>query len=151
MFTKEEIYYYIVKNNLSVDLDFVIDYWSKKEWKTKKGEPVKTLAAAVNVCNSIYCTRIRKELQASKHQKRLKENMARYYGNYNDQLNSSEWKAYREFILTVRGYRCDVCGCNHNLQIHHKKYIDGRKAWEYIPNEVLVLCCDCHKRIHGLE
>ena len=60
MFTKEEIYYYIVKNNLSVDVEFVIDYWSKKEWKTKKGEPVKTLAAAVNVCNSIYCTMIRK-------------------------------------------------------------------------------------------
>lgn len=50
----------IESQNLAVSSDFVIDYWSSKGWRTKKGTPVKSFEVAVHVCNSIYVTRMRK-------------------------------------------------------------------------------------------
>lgn len=59
-FTESEINRYIAEYRVAVDAKTVYDYWKKKGWNTKKGEPVKTLAAAVNVCNSIYMTKLKK-------------------------------------------------------------------------------------------
>lgn len=50
----------IERLNLAVPFEFVIDYWSAKNWKTKKGTPVKSFDIAAHVCNSIYLTRMRK-------------------------------------------------------------------------------------------
>lgn len=149
-FTKAEIFSFIVKHGLSVDAEYVYDFWKKKNWNTKKGEPVKTLAAAVHVCNSIYLTRLRKEMQESKHRQKKIEEDRMMYAEYNEQLESKEWEAYRNFILVAKGHECEVCGKKTWLQIHHKAYKNGHKAWEYLPNEVVVLCRDCHKNIHKI-
>ena len=34
------------------------------------------------------------------------------------------------------------------LNIHHKKYIKGRKPWEYEADSLVTLCEDCHHDIH---
>lgn len=34
------------------------------------------------------------------------------------------------------------------LNIHHKKYINGRKPWEYDAGSLVTLCEDCHHDIH---
>lgn len=34
------------------------------------------------------------------------------------------------------------------LNIHHKKYIKGRKPWEYDADSLVTLCEDCHHNIH---
>ena len=67
---------------------------------------------------------------------------------YQDQLNDPRWFAFRQFIFTGRGCKCEICGSDIVLQVHHPHYISGRKAWEYACNEVVVLCKDCHSKMH---
>ena len=87
-------------------------------------------------------------MQASTNQKKELEKAQTLYDSYNEELQSREWEAYRNFILTVKGSVCEVCGKRTWLQIHHKAYKKGSKAWEYLPGEVVVLCRDCHENIH---
>lgn len=57
---EKEVKDVIERDNLPVSPEFVIGYWSNKNWKTKKGTPVKSFDIAVHVCNSIYVQRMRK-------------------------------------------------------------------------------------------
>lgn len=67
---------------------------------------------------------------------------------YEDQLKDKRWESFRTFIFSVRGNKCEICGGNHILQVHHPKYKSGRLAWEYTCNEVMVVCKHCHEIIH---
>lgn len=58
--TEKAVREIIESQNLAVSVDFVMDYWGNKQWRTKKGTPVKSYEIAVHVCNSIYLTRMRK-------------------------------------------------------------------------------------------
>lgn len=69
--------------------------------------------------------------------------------SYQKQLATKQWKDFRKLVLSQRGKKCEMCGSKENIQIHHTHYITGRKAWEYMPTDVLVLCKDCHGKIHG--
>ena len=69
--------------------------------------------------------------------------------SYKEQLNDIRWQAFRLFVLTARGTKCEMCGSTENvIHIHHNRYIFGKKAWEYTCNDVEVLCSYCHKKIH---
>lgn len=57
---EKEVQEVIERENLPVPSSFVIEYWSSKGWKTKKGTPVKSFDIAVHVCNSIYVQRMRR-------------------------------------------------------------------------------------------
>ena len=70
---------------------------------------------------------------------------------YAEQLKDSRWAAFRTFVFIVNGMKCKHCGTRHNLQVHHPKYISGRKAWEYTCNEVIVLCKECHQKEHNIK
>ena len=68
-------------------------------------------------------------------------------------LERPEWKAYRLAVLSERGKKCEWCGSDKNLHVHHKfylKYPNGKKIlpWEYNINCLLVLCKDCHEKAH---
>lgn len=68
-------------------------------------------------------------------------------------LERPEWKAYRLAVLTERGEKCEWCGSNKNLHVHHKfylKYPNGKKIlpWKYKTDALLVLCKDCHEKAH---
>lgn len=72
---------------------------------------------------------------------------------YNAILDSPEWKACREWVFSNKGRYCAYCKCGWNLQVHHKyylKYPDGEhiKPWEYNIDCYMVLCDDCHKKVH---
>lgn len=72
---------------------------------------------------------------------------------YNDMLKRPEWRACREKVFTVKGRVCSYCRNVRNLQVHHKyylKYPDGEriKPWEYNMECYMVLCDDCHRRVH---
>lgn len=73
------------------------------------------------------------------------------YDTYKEQLEDVRWKAFRDFVFVVRGCKCEQCGATAKLQVHHPKYIRGRKAWEYTCNEVMVVCKDCHEKIHNIN
>lgn len=66
---------------------------------------------------------------------------------YLEQLQTQEWKAKRQEIIE-RDKKCQICGANNNLQVHHLIYLKNRLAWEY-PNELLIVLCEkCHKKEH---
>lgn len=72
---------------------------------------------------------------------------------YNVLLKTMEWKRRREDVFIARGRKCMYCGNRDNLDIHHKyylKYPDGEfiKPWEYNMDCYMVLCRDCHNKVH---
>lgn len=65
----------------------------------------------------------------------------------------SQWKIFRESIIELDGYKCRQCGRGKDevvLQVHHKEYKAGLKAWEYPTADCLTLCRGCHAQTHGI-
>lgn len=72
---------------------------------------------------------------------------------YEELLKSDYWKGYSYSLIKERNFTCQDCGKNfHNernkLQVHHLVYRDVN-PWSYKPEELIVLCRDCHKIRHG--
>ena len=163
---------YIAEKGLFCDAQDAFTYWENKDWLTKKGVEPKTLEVAIHVFNSIAMqSEVRKQLdntnfkdKKEKHErerkifdslKRVKKIKIAPHANpylpYKGQLSDDRWKAFRIFVLKVRGEKCEVCGTTKNLQVHHLQYRSSAMAWEYNCNEVMVLCRDCHKKIHNIK
>ena len=69
------------------------------------------------------------------------------------QYKNSLWEEFRESVLDSDNYKCVTCGRGASeviLQVHHKRYIHGRKPWEYETKECITLCKGCHAREHGI-
>jgi hypothetical protein len=66
----------------------------------------------------------------------------------------AEWVGFREENIRLHGGVCAKCsrGRSDNvvLQVHHKKYIPGRKPWEYPHDLCETLCKRCHAEEHGI-
>lgn len=65
----------------------------------------------------------------------------------------NQWKEFRQDVIESDGNKCTACGRGKNeviLQVHHKKYIFGRKPWEYGTQECVTLCKGCHAAEHGI-
>lgn len=183
--TMMHIEIYIAEKGLYIEPKDAYDYWEKKQWLTKKGLPVKTLEAAIDVVNGIVLRRKERECQkynaeeekindknerrkarkARKEsfrqevitkKKRAKEisyekNQPKPYVGYKDQLDDDRWKAFRWFVMKIRGKKCEICGSTRCIQVHHTHYERNFKAWEYSCRDVLVVCADCHKKIHKIQ
>lgn len=67
--------------------------------------------------------------------------------NYNEYLNSPEWKERRNRILKRDRFQCRMCGSGKNLRVHHIHYpeILGTESDE----DLITVCDSCHKKIHG--
>ena len=74
-----------------------------------------------------------------------------YFINYKDQLKDKRWKKLANKIRKRDDYTCQLCGSHEHLQVHHKKYIKGRLAWEYDEENLITLCSECHKKLHHLK
>ena len=73
---------------------------------------------------------------------------------YEKLLNSDYWKGFSYSLIKERNFTCEDCGRTfynerNKLQVHHLVYRDI-KPWSYKPEELIVLCEDCHKKRHGL-
>lgn len=71
------------------------------------------------------------------------------FSPYSKQLKDNRWKAFRDFVFSVRGKKCEICGSTSILSVHHIEYKKGAKAWEYTVNDVMVVCSQCHSKLHG--
>lgn len=63
-----------------------------------------------------------------------------------------KWAEFREQVIGLDGGECVSCGRSRPevvLQVHHKRYVLGRKPWEYDPIDCETLCRGCHAREHG--
>ncbi len=67
---------------------------------------------------------------------------------YNYYIKSEQWRIKRTEILKSRGKVCEVCGQNLTnipAHVHHKTY---NNLGDEHPNDLLIVCEDCHKAIH---
>jgi len=67
--------------------------------------------------------------------------------------NDSQWKIFRQSVIELDDYKCRQCGKGIDktiLQVHHKKYKPGLKAWEYPTSDCITLCRGCHAQTHGI-
>lgn len=68
---------------------------------------------------------------------------------YSELLKHPNWQRKRLEMLSASDWTCRDCGSKETtLHVHHKKYVKGRKPWEYENNELAVLCEDCHETEH---
>ena len=73
---------------------------------------------------------------------------------YERLLQSDYWKGYSYSSIKERNFTCEDCGRSfpnerNKLQVHHLVYRDAN-PWSYKPEELIVLCEDCHKKRHGV-
>ncbi|WP_156359209.1 hypothetical protein [Sphingomonas sp. Leaf242] len=68
--------------------------------------------------------------------------------------NHSDWARFRDEVIKLDGQRCVRCSRGRSddvvLQVHHKRYIPGRKPWEYAHSDCETLCKGCHAEEHGI-
>jgi len=61
-------------------------------------------------------------------------------------INSNQKEVLRALVL----FRCQICGRNEKevgkLQPH--RIIQGNKGGYYTPNNILMVCAECHKTLH---
>ena len=73
---------------------------------------------------------------------------------YEKLLQSDYWKGYSYSLIKERNFTCEDCGrsfpnMRNMLQVHHLVYREA-KPWSYNPEELIVLCEDCHQKRHGI-
>lgn len=81
-------------------------------------------------------------------QQKSKEKQAEYA----ELLKKPQWQKRRLQMLEAAGWKCVECGAEeHQLHVHHRRYIAGAKPWEYADEDLAVLCEQCHDMAHGLH
>lgn len=78
---------------------------------------------------------------------KLCDNMAR---DYNEYMQSPQWKKIRKEKLKEAGYKCENCGTAKNLCVHHINYENyNKKGWGNEDlDDLAVLCKNCHDQVH---
>ncbi len=64
---------------------------------------------------------------------------------YQIYLQSDHWKKLRQLKIDQVGYKCQDCGIQKDIQVHHINY---RKIYNVKLNDLRVLCRDCHIKCH---
>jgi hypothetical protein len=74
----------------------------------------------------------------------------RYAGDitYNEYIDSKQWKLLREWLFHFRGKKCEKCGKKTYLNVHHVTY---DRLYHELPNDLIILCRECHKKEHNLS
>jgi hypothetical protein len=71
------------------------------------------------------------------------------FETYAEQLKNPKWINLRNRMLEKNNYKCQECNSlEKQLFVHHKKYVKGRKAWQYHEDLLEVLCEECHFYAH---
>ena len=68
---------------------------------------------------------------------------------YQDLLKDKRWLKKREEVFERYGHQCVQCGSTSNLHIHHLRYVNGKKPWEYDVSDLIPLCKKCHTDVHS--
>lgn len=68
---------------------------------------------------------------------------------YEDFINSKEWGIIRGKLFNIRGKKCEMCGNEDDIQVHHVSY--KRFGGNELMSDLCVLCKPCHMEIHGIS
>ena len=69
-------------------------------------------------------------------------------GKYKEFLKDGRWQRKRLEIMQRDDFKCKQCGATNDLQVHHLRYFNGRKPWEYSNEDLVTLCGKCHSLAH---
>lgn len=136
--TLKMVAFFVKKKGLKIVPRDLLIYMRECKWQNAQGEPYATLEGAILGYNAIKNVINKNPIKKEKIP-------------YQEQLKDRRWLAFREKVLKMKGNKCEQCGSIDGLQVHHKRYIYGKYAWEYKTKDVMVLCAECHKRKHSLE
>lgn len=67
------------------------------------------------------------------------------FKSYMDYLNSYLWKNKRDFVINLRGNKCEKCDSRDNLNVHHLNYDN---VCNERSRDLIVLCFKCHNEEH---
>lgn len=161
---------FIEQKGYELDARALYKEFSDRGWTTSKGTPALSWVALINARNgAMLARRTRNQLRGIPDKDKLKmsrserrelavsnwrnthETTEEVKMSYRKELTHPFWYAFRNFVLAVKGCKCELCGTTQDtMNIHHIEYTSGRHAWEYSTKDVKVLCRKCHKRVHGL-
>ena len=65
--------------------------------------------------------------------------------NYHQYLRSGDWRRFRELVIQLRGYRCQLCQDTKKIEVHHMSY---KRVGSEDLRDVLIVCNSCHGFIH---
>lgn len=68
--------------------------------------------------------------------------------DYQEYLQSSQWKEFRKKAFEHYGRRCSKCGTEKDLQVHHKTYVN---IFNELLDDVMILCRTHHEEIHNIK
>lgn len=79
---------------------------------------------------------------------RLKNGRVWSPSQYQEYLKSDHWQMKRERKLQQSGRKCQICGQNGRLHVHHNTY---ERLGQELDSDLLVVCEKHHKMIHNKE
>ena len=62
---------------------------------------------------------------------------------YREYLQSATWKMKRQESLIRAGHKCEMCGSEDRLEVHHKTY---DRFGQEMAVDLTVLCRSCHEK-----
>lgn len=69
--------------------------------------------------------------------------------SYHSDLLDPRWLKLRFFKLQAVGWKCESCGAKDKpFHVHHPRYKQGAKPWQYWITELEALCETCHSERH---
>ena len=66
---------------------------------------------------------------------------------YDEYLYKPHWREMRKQVLKRAAYRCEKCGKQARLHVHHKTY---SRLGQELERDLLALCTECHNGAHGI-
>lgn len=82
---------------------------------------------------------------ADKREKQIQEANDKWWADYNEYLNTQQWKDKRLRVLNRDNYVCQACLINKSVDVHHLTYIRVFKEPLF---DLVSVCKECHENIH---
>lgn len=79
---------------------------------------------------------------------KMKKSKPKSKNKYKSYLRSKKWKAKKAAIFNERGKKCEDCGYEKGLHIHHLTY---KRIYKERLSDLKILCSECHKKAHNIK
>lgn len=73
---------------------------------------------------------------------------AKSFVPYHEYMRSQQWKDRKNAFKHLKGHRCEICGNNKNLSVHHKSY---ESLGQELDEHLILLCESCHNKAHNQQ
>jgi len=69
---------------------------------------------------------------------------------YWEKLQDPRWQRKRLETMEAKDFCCEMCGDSKStLNVHHKEYFKDLEPWQYVTDQLSVLCQNCHENLHS--